>query len=101
MASYSWHKMSRQLRKKSFVPGEGSDHEVLYLVINGKEVGLNVKISSHSADVGNDLQSKIARDLRMPGASFLGQYVACHKNLADYVPFLIAKGVLPEGFALR
>lgn len=75
-----------------------SDHEVLFLVIHGQETGIRVRLGDHKQDIGKALQSKLARELHMPNAEWLGQFQSWERSLEDYVSHLMANGTLPPDF---
>lgn len=86
--------LKKALRKKGFVEEEGSKHTKYYLMIDGKDIGINTLVSRSWDDVSSAMQAEITRQLRMPNTKFLVDYIQCKNSLANYEKELIKLGLV-------
>ena len=94
MGSFRWRDLIKALKKKGFVLDRSTSHLIYFLVVGGQDTGIRVPVGNHSADLGIDLQTRIARQLLMPDRRFLADFVACTRSLDDYVAHLRSSGYL-------
>ncbi|MCH7472372.1 hypothetical protein IIA79_05415 [bacterium] len=91
---FNWPTLVKGLKRKSFSVEEGSSHTKMFLQINGVDYGIFTVASRNNSDIGLEMRSKIARQLRMPGGGFLADYIECMKTLDDYIVELHKKGIV-------
>jgi hypothetical protein len=80
-------KLKRKLRTKFlFEESDGSKHEIMSLVIDGKKVVYTLFSKSHT-DIGDDLLKLIARQLAV-NSGYLREMYGCTKSRKEYIELL-------------
>jgi len=82
------------LTKKGFRLDESRDHRYLVLYIEGRDTGIRTKVSHGSRDYGDDLLSKVQKELRLPTKRDLLGLIDCPLSGDAYVGLLRERGVV-------
>ncbi len=87
-SAFTTKDLQRALEAKGFLFFKGSNHKRYELYLEGQATGIKTLVSHATYDVGSQLQSQIARQLRMPSQSYLRNFVSCDIDLATYALML-------------
>jgi len=84
--------IERNLLRKGFAKDYG-DHIRFVFMYDGRKTKINSKISHSHSEIGDDLISKMSKQLNMTKDFFVG-FVECIKSESDYIETLNDKGVM-------
>jgi len=65
------------LEKKGFVKGKGKTHEFYVLIINGKQSGIQTKLSHGSGEYGGKVLSYMRKQLGFNSITELKDFIEC------------------------
>lgn len=86
--------LQRALEAKGFLFYRGSNHKRYELYLDGQATGIKTLVSHSLYGIGSELQSQIARQLKMPSQSYLRRFVSCEIDLPTYALMLRDSGKL-------
>ena len=76
------------LEKKGFVKGKGKTHEFYVLIINGKQSGIQTKLSHGSGEYGGTVLSYMRKQLGFNSITELKDFIECPISKDEYVRIL-------------
>ncbi len=76
------------LKRKGFVKGEGKPHEFYVLMVNGKQSGIQTKLSRGSGEYSRKLLSYMRKQLGFNSMSELKDFIECPLSKDEYVKIL-------------
>lgn len=94
MASRRGSDIERALLGKGFRLDANSDHRRLVLYVEDRQTQVRTKISHGNQDYGDDLLSKVRKQLRLAGKAELLDLVDCPMSGEEYLQALRDQGVL-------
>jgi hypothetical protein len=91
------NEISSGLVNKGFqlVDNKGDGTRAIHVLYrDGKATSIVTAIAKNEAVAGKGLLESYAADLYMPSATYLLEYAACRRTLAEYIGLLISNGWL-------
>ncbi len=76
------------LKRKGFVKREGKPHEFYVLMVNGKQSGIQTKLSHGSKEYSRKLLSYMRKQLGFNSMSELKDFIECPLSKDEYVKIL-------------
>ncbi len=76
------------LKRKGFVKREGKPHEFYVLMVNGKQSGIQTKLSHGSGEYSRKLLSYMRKQLGFNSMSELKDFIECPLSKDEYVKIL-------------
>ena len=94
MASRRGADIERALLRKGFSLDADGDHRRLVLYVEGRQTQVRTKISHGNQDYGDDLLSKVRKQLHLTSKAELLDLVDCPMGGAEYLQVLREQGIL-------
>ena len=94
MASRKSSQIEGALKRKSFRLDEQGDHRRLTLLVEDKPTTIRTRLSHGNKDYGDDLLSKVQKQLHLPRRTDLLDLVDCPLSGDGYVELLRKQGEL-------
>ena len=76
------------LESKGFIKAEGKPHEFYVLMVDGKQSGIQTKLSHGSGEYSGKVLSYIRKQLRFNNMSELKGFIKCDLSKEDYIEIL-------------
>lgn len=88
--------IDQSLTKKGFKSANKSSHVYYQLIIDGKITNIRTKVSTGSQykTIGNNLLSKMSKQLKMKSVAEFRRYIECTYSKDSYINFLKKEGLV-------